>query len=36
MIKRNVSELIDDIHGELFDTFAFDFEKNYDNLIKKF
>ena len=36
LIKRNVSELINDIHGELFHTLAFDFEKNYDNLIKKF
>ena len=27
--------MIEAIHSELFDTFAFDFEENYDKLIKK-
>ena len=34
--KENVLKLIEAIHSELFDTFAFDFEENYDKLIKKF
>ena len=33
--KENVLKLIEAIHSELFDTFAFDFEENYDKLIKK-
>ena len=35
-IEENVFKLIEAIHSELFDTFAFDFEENYDKLIKKF
>ena len=34
--EENVFKLIEAIHSELFDTFAFDFEENYDKLIKKF
>ena len=33
--EENVLKLIEAIHSELFDTFAFDFEENYDKLIKK-
>ena len=33
--EENVFKLIEAIHSELFDTFAFDFEENYDKLIKK-
>ena len=35
-IERNVFELIQTIHTERFDTVSFDFEKNYDKLIKRF
>ena len=34
-IEENVLKLIEAIHSELFDTFAFDFEGNYDKLINK-
>ena len=35
-IERNVFELIQAIHNETFDTVSFDFEENYDKLIKRF
>ena len=35
-IERNVFELIQTIHNETFDTVSFDFEENYDKLIKRF
>ena len=35
-IERNVFELIQTIHNERFDTVCFDFEENYDKLIKRF
>ena len=35
-IEEKVFKLIEAIHSELFDTFAFDFEENYEKLIKKF
>ena len=35
-IEGNVFWLIQNIYNELYDTFAFDFEENYDKLIKKF
>ena len=35
-IERNVFELIQAIHNETFDTVSFDFEENYDKLIKIF
>ena len=35
-IERNVFELIQAIHNETFDTVTFDFEENYDKLIKRF
>ena len=34
-IERNVFELIQAINNELFESKAFDFEENYDKLIKK-
>ena len=34
-IEENVFQLIQAIHSELFDTYDFDFEGNYDKLIKK-
>ena len=35
-IERNVFELIQAINNDLFESKAFDFEENYDTLIKKF
>ena len=35
-IEKTVFRLVEAIHSELFDSYAFDFEGNYDNLIKKF
>ena len=35
-IERNVFEWIQAIHNETFDTVSFDFEENYDKLIKRF
>ena len=35
-VEENVFKLIGAIRSELFHTFAFDFEGNYDKLIKKF
>ena len=35
-IEKNVFRLVEAIHSELFDSYAFDFEGNYDKLIKKF
>ena len=35
-IEKNVFRLVEAIHSELFDSYAFDFERNYDKLIKKF
>ena len=35
-IGRNVFELIQAIYNELFERKAFDFEENYDRLIKRF
>ena len=35
-IERNVFELIQAIHNETLETFSFDFEENYDKLIKRF
>ena len=35
-IEENVFKLIEAIYSQLCDTFAFDFEENYDELIKKF
>ena len=35
-IERNVFELTQAINNELFESKAFDFEENYDKLIKKF
>ena len=35
-VEENIFKLIGAIHSELFHTFAFDFEGNYDKLIKKF
>ena len=35
-IERNVFELIQTIHNERFGTVCFDFEENYDKLIKRF
>ena len=35
-IEKNVFRLVEAIHSELFDGYAFDFEGNYDKLIKKF
>ena len=35
-IERNVFELIQAIHNEMFEIKSFDFEENYDKLIKRF
>ena len=35
-VERNVFELIQAILNETFDTGSFDFEENYDKLIKRF
>ena len=35
-IEENVFKLIEAIHSELFYIYAFDFEGNYEKLIKKF
>ena len=35
-IEKNVFRLVEAIHSELFDSCAFDFEENYDKLIKEF
>ena len=35
-IERNVYELIQAVNNDLFESKAFDFEENYDKLIKKF
>ena len=35
-IEKNVFRLVEAIHSELFDSYAFDFDENYDKLIKEF
>ena len=35
-IEKTVFRLVEAIHSELFDSYAFDFEGNYDKSIKKF
>ena len=35
-IEKTVLRLVEAIHSELFDSYAFDFEGYYDKLIKKF
>ena len=35
-IERNLYELIQAVNNDLFESKAFDFEENYDKLIKKF
>ena len=35
-IEKNVFQLVEAVHSELLDSYAFDFEGNYDKLIKKF
>ena len=35
-IEKTVFRLVEAIHSELFDNYAFDFEGSYDKLIKKF
>ena len=35
-IEKNVFRLVEAVHSELFDSYAFHFDGNYDKLIKKF
>ena len=36
VIEKNIFQLVEAIHSELYDSYAFDFEVNCDELIKKF